>query len=359
MAIGFPVKDDYVTGDVLTAANMNDLSGTLNTLAGAEYAAGKNKIINGNFGIWQRGTSFTLAASTRTYTADRFNAIYVGSSQVTTVSQQIFTAGTAPVAGYEGQFFLRYAVTGTTTGNTANQVRQPIEDVRTFAGQTATFSFWAKADTNRALTVYFSQNFGSGGSSEVFTANQTVNITSTWARYSVNVTLPSISGKTIGAGNNVTVSIEMPTATTQTVDFWGWQLEAGSTASDFQTATGTIQGELAACQRYYYRITVTGTNKALATGSAWGTAGNLIQHPFPVTMRIAPTALEQSGTASHYANLNATANLNNCTAVPTFDVGTTTSMGVIGGTASGLVAGNATFLFATSASGFLGWSAEL
>jgi len=32
MATGFPVKADYVTGDVLSAANMNDLAGTLNYL---------------------------------------------------------------------------------------------------------------------------------------------------------------------------------------------------------------------------------------------------------------------------------------------------------------------------------------
>ena len=53
MAVGFPVKDDYVTGEVLTASDMNDLSGTLNTIQSVEYAAGKNKIINGDFGIWQ------------------------------------------------------------------------------------------------------------------------------------------------------------------------------------------------------------------------------------------------------------------------------------------------------------------
>lgn len=32
MATGFPVKANYATGDVLTAANMNDLAGTLNYL---------------------------------------------------------------------------------------------------------------------------------------------------------------------------------------------------------------------------------------------------------------------------------------------------------------------------------------
>lgn len=33
MATGFPVKANYATGDVLTAANMNDLSGTVNLIA--------------------------------------------------------------------------------------------------------------------------------------------------------------------------------------------------------------------------------------------------------------------------------------------------------------------------------------
>ena len=35
MATGFPVKANYATGDVLTAANMNDLSGTVNLIAPA------------------------------------------------------------------------------------------------------------------------------------------------------------------------------------------------------------------------------------------------------------------------------------------------------------------------------------
>jgi len=71
MAAGFPVKENYATGDVLTATNMNDLSGTVNLLSGTRLASGKNAFINGNFGVWQRGTSVSVAASaTATYTSD-------------------------------------------------------------------------------------------------------------------------------------------------------------------------------------------------------------------------------------------------------------------------------------------------
>jgi hypothetical protein len=338
------------------------------------FTAGKNKIINGDFAINQR--NFTSNTAHASYNFDRWAQYNFSNSGTVTITPQTFTPGSAPVSGYEGKTFVQIVTASQTQTSDYATLSQKIEDVRTFAGQTVTVSFWAKAASGTPkIALAIDQSFGSGGSpsSTVTTNGGTVTLSTSWTRYSLTVSIPSISGKTIGTTANtssldISLWVSSGSLYTQgqsignqnnTFQIWGFQVEAGSVATAFQTATGTIQGELAACQRYYYRITITGTNKALATGSAWGTAGNLIQHPFPVVMRVAPTALEQSGTASHYANLNATANLNTCTAVPTFDVGTTTSMGLIGGTASGLVAGNATFLFATSASGFLGWSAEL
>jgi hypothetical protein len=265
----------------------------------AGYSAGKNKIINGDFGIWQRGTSFSNPTS-GDYGADRWRISYDGTGATRTVSRQAFTAGAAPVSGYESQYFYRYAVSVAGTGNTFNRVAQRIEDARTFAGQTVTISFWAKADATRSVTPYFYQNFGTGGSpsSETSIAGSAISLTTSWVRYSQSIAITSVSGKTFGTNNDsfLQASLELPSNTTQTIDFWGVQLEAGSTATAFQTATGTKQGELAACQRYYQVIGGTANGFPMATGYA-SAASQSPRFPisFAVTMRTAPV-ITKNGT---------------------------------------------------------------
>ena len=295
MAVGFPVKADYVTGDVLTANNMNDLSGTLNTIQSVEYAAGKNKIINGNFGIWQRGTSFANPAN-EAYICDRFIISYDGSGATRTYSQQTFSPGSAPVAGYEGTYFLRYARTVAGSGATADRISQRIEDVRTFAGQTATMSFWAKVDSGTpTLTLRARQNFGSGGSALVDATDVSVTLSTSWTRYTATFAIPSISGKTIGTSSNLELQFRTALNTVQTLDLWGVQIEASTIASDFQTATGTIQGELAACQRYFYAVP-SGNTKIIGTAFAYSTTEADIVLQFPVQMRTTPSYSNTSGT---------------------------------------------------------------
>jgi hypothetical protein len=209
--------------------------------------AGRNKIINGDFGIWQRGTSFSGTAASA-YTADR----WTGGSFVAgdSITQQTFTPGTAPIAGYEGTYFARLTI-GSTAGN--RYFWQKVEDVRVFAGQTATLSFWAKVSsgTINLTSVVGNQNFGSGGSSFVGGAGQSNTITTSWQRFTQTGTFASIAGKTIGTGSNIEAGAFSTTATNVSVDIWGVQLEAGPTATQFTTASGTVQGELALCQRYY------------------------------------------------------------------------------------------------------------
>jgi hypothetical protein len=216
------------------------------------------------------------------------------------VSQQSFTAGTAPVAGYEGTFFARFGVTAASTATTFTFL-QKIEDVRQFAGQTITVSLYAKSDASRTLTVAAKQNFGSGGSTTVSTTVGTASVTTSWARYSVSVAIPSISGKTIGAGSNLEIALSYPAAV-MTNDFWGVQVEAGSVATAFQTATGTIQGELAACQRYYQNdsIPTTGASGYLMQGVA--SSRIVCNIFFPVQMRTTPTVSMSTG-APYWENI--------------------------------------------------------
>jgi hypothetical protein len=284
MAVGLPLKTTYADGDVYSASDVNDTNGTINTTA-APYAAGKNKIINGDMNIWQRGTTFTPSSTGFFYTADRWVS-YCYSASTNTVSQQAFTAGTAPATPYESQYFIRVNST-----NTLNLLEQRIENVRNFANQSVTISFYAKSASAQTITIYLSQVFGSGGSAGVDTSS-TKAITTSWARYSVTLTMPSISGKTIGTGSYLANTFTG--AINNALDIWGVQVETGSTATAFQTATGTIQGELAACQRYYYRMTAGHAYSPFGMGTCLdANQGQIILNP-PVTLRVIPTSVEYS-----------------------------------------------------------------
>ena len=271
----------------------------------APFLAGKNKIINGDFGIWQRGTSFTNP-SDQSYTADRFLVNYNGTGATRTISQQTFdysaspAADKLPITGYPSTYFLRYAVSVAGSGNTYNFINQRIEDVRTLAGQTVTVSFWGKADSSRSINgPGWRQNFGSGGSGDVDTSSgSTFSFTTSWQRFTTTFAVPPIAGKTIGTSSYVNLFIaSLPSNTTFTVDIWGVQVEAGSVATPFTTATGTLSGELAACQRYYWRAGGDSVYQPYAVGAAQSTTTAQFSVQNPVPMRIAPTSIDFSTVA--------------------------------------------------------------
>lgn len=293
MAVGFPAKTNFATGDVLTATNMNDVTGTLNLLQQDLYPAGRNKIINADFGIWQRGTSSTTLDA---YLADRWRNYWDGTGTFTT-SQQTFTAGAAPVTGYESSFFQRMALN--TAGTTTYfQTFQRVENVRTFAGQTFTLSFWAKANAAKSLNFYVEQNFGTGGSATITATSGTQALTTSWQRFSITYTMPSISGKTIGTGSFIQLTFRDTTVSAGSYfDMWGVQFENGSTASPFQTASGSIGGELALCQRYYYRTSTGTAYQPFGNGIAKSTTVAINTINLPVTMRTNPTSVD-------YANVS-------------------------------------------------------
>jgi hypothetical protein len=330
--------------------------------------AGKNKIINGDFRINQR--NFTSSTTSAVFGFDRFFMDYVDGTS--TYSAQTFTPGTAPVAGYEAINFSRLVTTGQTLASAYTWYRHRIEDVRTLAGQTTTVSFWAKAASGTPkIAVELAQAFGVGGSAQVTNYLGQATLSTSWQRFSVTGTLPSLSGKTIGTSSSLTLNLYLSAGSdynarsgslgiqSNTFDIWGVQVEAGSVATAFQTATATIQGELAAAQRYYQRITPTASGQNYGVGFIGGGLGdaNLLME-FPVEMRTRPTALEQSGTATDYTITNSSGTTV-CNAVPTFSSSTTYALRVNFATAGIFTANSCALGRAANANAYLGWSAEL
>jgi hypothetical protein len=371
MATGWPMKTTYANGDVYSASDVNDTNGTINLLgASVAYAAGKNKIINGDFGVNQRAFSSTTSAGV--YTFDRWITDFSGGT--VTYSSQAFTPGAAPVSPYESANFYRVITSGQSAAGHYAVFNQLIENVRNFAGQTVTVSFWAKAATGTPkIAATIGQNFGSGGSpsaSVTTSASANNTISTSWARYSYSVTMPSLTGKTVGTTANtssLSLALWVSAGSTynaltgsigvqnNTFDIWGVQVEAGSTATAFQTATGTIQGELAACQRYYYRAVGGNTYSLYAFGLARGTTIVDFIFSVPITMRVTSQTIEYSGIALQLPGQSTIA----ISALANTDQMTPTGGGIYA-TATGLTTNKSYFLGNNNnAAGYIGLSAEL
>jgi hypothetical protein len=273
-----------------TAQNLASLSQLFSTTS----LGYRNKVINGNFDIWQRGTSLSSGTSVR-YLADRFMNDSIGSTY--TVSQQTFTLGQTAVSG-EPKFFHRTVVTSSAgAGNCAN-FQHRLEGVRTFAGQTATLSFWAKADASKNIAVELYQYFGSGGSPSagVDTSATTLALTTNWTKYTVTISVPSITGKTLGtdngdwlgvtiwyeAGSNFNSRTNSLGQQSGTFDIAQVQFESGNTTTVFEQRPLAV--EVVLCQRYFEAIS---TNGIMVYNQ--GSTGALMDVVFQVSKRGNPS----------------------------------------------------------------------
>jgi hypothetical protein len=356
------------TGQVLAKASNTDMDFVWAADAGAPeslgFTAGKNKIINGDFRINQRALT---SNTTDGFGFDRWKINQSGGT--TTYSAQTFTAGAAPVAGYEATNYARLLTSGQSAAGDYALLSQNIESVRTFAGQTITISFWAQAGSGTPnIAVELDQQFGSGGSSRVTTYAGQVTLSTSWARYSVTVAVPSISGKTVGTASDfLSVTLWVSAGSTfnartgslgiqnNTFNIWGVQAENGSVATAFQTATGTIQGELAACQRYYQRI-VDGTSQWISTGANFSASMFETVIRFPVAMRTAPTLVIATGT--DYYSISRNGGTDPINSLTIYQATTQSTLLYNNSEVSG-TAGHAGNLFSNNASASIAFNSEL
>lgn len=237
-------------------ANNGQVSAAMDVLFGSSAAAAlKNKLINGSCRVWQRGTSI-FVGNLETFTADRWAATADATGAgagIATVSRQAFTDGQTDVPS-DPAYFLRWAQTTQATAGQPMLV-QKLEDVASLAGAFATFSFYGRADANSLITVRLVQRFGSGGSADVIVGSLALPITTLWTRQKYSIAIPSLLGKTIGAGSSLRLELLLPSVQTFTFDLANLQLEPGTNATPFEIRLPGLEYALAA--RYYeksYRL---------------------------------------------------------------------------------------------------------
>ena len=266
-------------------------------LALADLFSNRNILINGDFNIWQRGTSFVSVVDQQ-YTVDR----WVYRKINTTAVHDISRSTDVPTVAQAGRKF-NYSVLidcqtiDASIGSTDIVVFfQRIEGYNflAIAQKTFTFGFWVKATKTGIYCVSFTSGAGDYG----YVAEYTINASDTWEYKKITVPATPSAGAwnyTNGTALNAVFCLAAGSNYQTTPNAWqngdfsatsnqvnscdnaannfricGVQLESGSVATPFEQRS--IQHELQLCQRYFERSynieTPTGTVEE--NQAAWG-----------------------------------------------------------------------------------------
>ena len=257
------------------------------TSTGLRYQVGNGLaqgLINGGFDVWQRSTSSNSSGGY--YSADRW-------AQYNLAGSGTFARTTSNIA--TGQV---YGLSWTSNGaGSQGNIYQAIETLNavSFAGKTVTVSGYLYGTAGKQVQIDFgtstTDNLAwNGGYS--FTTLTTITLTGTVTQYSA----------TVAVGSTVRSLCVAFVSTSTYASTQGWtvsaaQLEVGSVPTQFRRAGGTIQGELAACQRYYFRTSGTDVYKPLSNFSYVNSTTTIATvFSLPVQMRTSPTSIEYAGT---------------------------------------------------------------
>lgn len=231
-----------------------------------------NYCINGNFDIWQRGTSFTNPAN-GAYTADRIAPwINVDGGTPPTIvhSRQTLTPGELDKSFYFYRINANGAGSGYGNSSYYTLYLQQIENgTRLLCGlnKKITISFYARSSVNgRVIVLEPIQNYGGGGivSSEELLTPLRIILTTSWTKYTHTFTTNTLVGKTFGdnyddrlkfwiwlqggSTYNSRITSPIPWASGN-IDIAQIQINAGDTALDY--IAPTFEDELRKCMRYY------------------------------------------------------------------------------------------------------------
>jgi hypothetical protein len=340
--LGTTAKGDLVAGTGTTTAaaltvgsDGSTLVADSSTSTGLRYnptTGNQNYVINGGFDFFQRGTSGTPA--TGTYLADRW---ILQNANAATISQQ------STGAPNNSRYVMRIATTGSGQyANMATMLETSMAQQLWGSASTLQVKLRRNSTFNTTITIYLQKSAtvdaGNGatwtsiGTSTITNANLPTGTGVTdWVTATVTGTVPND-----GTANSLRVLVAADAATGAGA-YWELaqvKLEAGSVATAFTRAGGTLQGELAACQRYYYRQTAGGAYAWLAYGGCQNTTNGQAGLVLPVQMRVVPTALEYANVRvvdSSYAGTLTSLALNTNESSPNLADIYVTATGITGG----------------------------
>ena len=300
-AIPYPAVTDYVTDG---AQNMEDIAERTDAVLGA-LSNGRNRLINGDFRIAQRGTSFVAGANNDdTYNLDRWTLLSDGNDIV-----DVTQANVAPTGGL-------YSIgLDVETANKKFGILQIIEQrniVGCYGSQcTLSFKFRTSGSSiNNVKAVILSwSSTADSVTSDVVSAWNADNTTPTWATNWTAENTPANLNPT-NSWQTASITALVDTASTNNIAVFIWcddlsttvgdflyitdvQFEQGETATKFERRH--IQQETALCQRYYWRFTDGGLYSNVGVGVSQGATSGIAWITFPTTMRANPNSLEYSG----------------------------------------------------------------
>lgn len=343
----------------------------------------RNRIINGAMGIDQRNAGASVTPTVQgQYTLDRW---YSYITQASKFSVQQNAGSVTPPVGFINYLGVTSLSAYSVTSTDGFAIQQRIEGLNvadlgwgTASAATVTLSFWVRS----SLTGTFGGSVYNSAANRFYPFSYTISSANTWEQKSVTIAgdttgtwlttngVGMLLGFGLGAGSTLSQTAGAWTASaaitstgatsvvgTNGATFYitGVQLEKGSTATSFDYRPyGT---ELSLCQRYYYRQKPSINVRFCPSYNATTTSAVGV-FELPVTMRTAPSALEQTGTANDYG-VAYLATAAACSSVPVFSLASTDSVYLSFTVASGLTAGQGSTLYNNTANGYLGFSAEL
>ena len=319
-----PLTSSDITDGIITTTKIADANVTNPKLTSGSQQNFRNIIINGDMSIAQRGTSATglTNGSSAYHTVDRFQFAESGSPSAAFTQTQSTDVPT-------GQGFAKSLKMDCTTAQSSLGAGDLIRIRTTFEGQnlqylkkgtssaeSTTFSFWVKSsktgtyicqlldkDNTRSISKSYTISSANtwekktitydGDTTGAFTNDNGSSLQCIWwlaaGSGSSSGTLQTSWGATTTA-NTAVGQVNFADSTSNDWYITGVQLEAGTTASDFEFLPYDVN--LQRCQRYYQRNFYP-TLGVVGTASTSVHIGRLV-----VSMRASPTLSTISGTTS-------------------------------------------------------------